>query len=668
MRLSDSVKVLSGVGEVVATKLGKLGILNLEDLLLHYPRRYDDYSTIQRIADVNPGPVTVKGRINQITNRSSARGRSITEAIIEDDSGEIKAVWFNQPYLSKQLPKSTEIYASGDLAFRYQQFALQNPVVERVSTFTKDTARIVPVYPETAGLSSKQIRRMLLQVLDSVSVDDPVPEDIRSRYDLMEKNLAIKEIHFPSSNKNLASARFRLAFEELYLLLLAVKDIKSELQTAITRKVEFDTDLAREFTDRLPFELTDDQRKSAWRIIKSMNSKHPMNRLLQGDVGSGKTVVAALAALGVIRADLQVAFLAPTEILARQHFDSLKEFLDGFDVDIEILTSGVSAKKKQQIYERIRSGDALIVVGTHSLLSPEVRFKHLGLLVIDEQHRFGVEQRRLLQKSDKYMPHTLSMSATPIPRSLALTVYGDLDISSIRQMPPGRKPVKTYIKNNARALYEEIYTHINDGAQVFVVCPLIEDSDTLGVMSVEAQLKTLRKYWKDVKIATMHGRLKNEEKQSIMADFANKKIDVLISTTVVEVGVDISGANVMLVEGAERFGLATLHQLRGRVGRSGDQAYCYLKTTMTDQAKHRLSLMERYSDGFTLAEKDLELRGAGELYGLRQHGALDFKLASLSDSELIEKARSAAESTENIDIQPGLKQAITRVYTRVSAN
>ena len=668
MSLTQSVSELRGVGGATAKKLKKLGISTIEDLLLHYPRKYDDYSHITTAQNAEPGLVTLRGRVIDVKTRKSKRGTAVTEAIIEDDTGEIKAVWFNQPYLGAQLSNMEEVFVSGELAFRYQQYALQSPVIERASSFQKDTARIVPVYPETAGLSSKQLRAYILQALKEVQVKDPIPDEIIDMNQLMPKQAAIHEVHFPTSGMQLSRARARLAFEELYLLLLVVRMIRGELAKSRAPIIEFDERISAEFSAQLPFELTDDQRKVAWQIIQDVQKPEPMNRLVQGDVGSGKTVVAALIALLCVRSGLQVAVLAPTEILARQHLESMREFLDSFDVAVELLVGGMTKSEKVRVTDMVRSGTPLVVVGTHALLGDRVEFAHLGLLIIDEQHRFGVDQRRHLQKSHSIIPHTLSMSATPIPRSLALTVYGDLDISSIRHMPPGRKPVKTYVRENARQLYKQVEGHIKEGHQVFVVCPLIEDSDASELASVDSQIKKLRSHWKTVKIAGMHGRLKSDEKRAIMQDFAAKKIDVLVSTTVIEVGVDIAGANVILIEGAERFGLATLHQLRGRVGRGGAQAYCYLKPSVRGLARERLGILEQYHDGFILAEKDMELRGAGELYGRRQHGIVDLRIAKITDTELVEKARRAARATGELSSYPQLERAITKVYAHIDTN
>lgn len=665
--MDSSVSELSGVGAAVAGKLTQLGIETIADLLRHYPRRYDDYSQVTPVALLHPGQVTVKGRISQVTNRRTRSSTTLTEALISDDSGEVKAVWFNQPYLAKQLPHDGAVYLSGELAFKYQQYALQNPVVERVSNFTKDTARIVPVYPETAGLSSKQLRRLLAQALQ-VALPEVIPLEIRQQYRLLSINQAIAQIHFPSSVVQLEAAKYRLGFEEVYLLQLVARSLRDKLSHEIAPRIKFDLEATTNLLTQLPFKLTNDQRKVAWRIMQDLDSERPMNRLLQGDVGSGKTVVAALAAQQVARAGRQTVLLAPTELLARQHFETLCSTLSGEEIKVDLLVSSIKGAQRREVLQGLSEGRTAIVVGTHALLEKEVVLANLGLVIIDEQHRFGVRQRQAIQQMSPTAPHLLSMSATPIPRSLALTAYGDLDISSIRELPIGRKPIKTEVSTNARQVYAHIYEQIKSGRQVYVVCPLIEDSAKSEATSVATQIKQLKQYWRDVRIAPLHGRLKAEEKAATMRDFSKGKIDVLVATTVVEVGVDVSNATIMLIEGAERFGLATLHQLRGRVGRGRAQSYCYLKTSASGQARQRLQLMERYQDGFILAEQDLELRGPGEIYGQHQHGALDLRMARLNDLELLTAAKTAAQDTPLPVRDATLRQTLARLQTRLGTN
>ncbi len=642
------VSELKGVGQSVAKKLKKLGIVTADDLINHYPRRYDDFSQISKISQLKPGQVTIQGKILRAgTRRTSRRGFTITEAIIDDGSGAIKAVWFNQPYLAKVLPKDVSVYASGWLEFKFNQYALQNPVIERVSSFTKNTARIVPVYPETERLTSRQLRGLIEQVMPLIrEYPEILPKPIIKNQQLMGKAEAVQQIHFPDSNHKLDQARHRLAFEELFSLILAGLTIKAEIQTEHSPKITFEEVVAKKFTANLPFKLTDAQRKAAWQILQDLDSLRPMQRLLEGDVGSGKTVVAALAAVMTIKAGYQTALMAPTEILATQHHRTLEPLLKKFGVRQNLLTGSTLKAEKNATIAKIISGQQDMIIGTHALLEPDVRFKNLGFVIIDEQHRFGVNQRNQLKSKAGYLPHLLTMSATPIPRSLALTIYGDLDISIIDQLPPDRKPVLTRVVPDKERdkVYSQIDQQIQAGRQVYVVCPLISESDKLGVKSVEAEAARLKQtVFKHRRLGVLHGRMKPAEKDSIMSKFKQGKIDLLVSTTVVEVGVDVPNASVMLIEGAERFGLATLHQLRGRVGRGAEQSYAYLLATNDFQSRQRLELLEKYNDGFVLAQKDMELRGPGAIYGTRQHGLLDLRLADLSDTKFIAHVRQAAK-------------------------
>lgn len=650
MQSTDSVTTLKGVGKEVERKLTKLGIVSLADLMHYYPRRYEDFSQLTPIGKLKPGAVTVRGKITHLaTRRTFRRGFTITEAVIEDDTGAIKAVWFNQPYLGKSLPKATEVFVSGNLEFKSNQYALQNPSVERVSSFTKNTARIIPIYAETDGLSSKQIRSLIEQILPLIKeLPDVLPNTVIKEQKLCSSAAALEQIHFPVSGRTLKTAQTRLGFEELFYLILTGLVIKKEIKTENASRVAIDKTQAKEFVDKLPFKLTNAQRKAAWQILQDMQAEHPMNRLLEGDVGSGKTVVATLAASQVINGGYQVALMAPTEILARQHYQTISALLDVNKKRYSVIYLGSSVKKalKSQIYEQLKNGKIDIVVGTHALLQPDVGFKNLGLVVIDEQHRFGVNQRIELKNKAGRLPHLLSMSATPIPRSLALTIYGDLDISILDELPPGRQTIITKVA--AERTRADVYAHIDEqiktGRQVYVICPLIAESDKLGVKSVEAESERLKNsVFRHRRIGVLNGRMKPTEKQAIMDKFAHHEIDILVSTTVVEVGVDIPNATVMLIEGAERFGLASLHQLRGRVGRGQHQSYCYVLTTNERQARERLELLEKYDNGFILAQKDLELRGPGAMYGTRQHGLLDLKIANLADTKLIAQARLAAE-------------------------
>ncbi|MBI3983958.1 ATP-dependent DNA helicase RecG, partial [Candidatus Microgenomates bacterium] len=487
---NQKLRELKGVGENVGRKLSRLGLVTVNDLINFYPRRYDDFSNICTIAKAKPGPVTIKGQITRAaTRRTRRRGFTITEAVVDDGTGTLKAVWFNQPYLASTLPKDEDVYLAGQLEFKYNNYALQTPVVEKVSDFAKDTARIVPVYPETAGLTSRQLRGLIRQALPVIDQEpEPLPSSIVTRSHLVTRAAALRQIHFPDTTQKLEGARYRLAFEELFILILTSLVIKQEIKTEVSPRIKFVEAVAKRFVVDLPFKLTNSQRAAAWQILQDLDSELPMNRLLEGDVGSGKTVVSALAAVMAINAGYQVALLAPTEILARQHFQSLKKLIPR-SISLGLLVGSSKSVERRKLLASLSSGKLQLVVGTHALLESDVKFQQLGLAIVDEQHRFGVEQRNALKVKAAKLPHLLTMSATPIPRSLALTVYGDLDISVIAEMPPGRQPVATTLARDdqRRDVYRHIDQQIAAGRQVFVICPLISESDKLGVKSVEAE-------------------------------------------------------------------------------------------------------------------------------------------------------------------------------------
>lgn len=641
------VTALAGVGREAERKLSKLGIKTIEDLLHHYPRRYDDYSRVVTIERAAPGMVTIRGKITRVHTRRTQKGKDLTEALIEDETGSLQAVWFNQPYLARSLPKNKPVYIAGELAFAYNKYALQSPAVELVSRIPRNAARIIPIYPETEGITSKQLRKWMSDALE-VSVPDSLPEDVRLQYNLSGKATALANIHFPPSQEAAETARYRLAFEELFVQLWRTRQQRAHVRARSAPQVEFDEVALRELVSSLPFELTEGQRKTAWRIIQDVQRPYPMNRLLQGDVGSGKTVVAALAAAAVTRSGGQTVLLAPTEVLAAQHQRTLEALLRPLDIQIGLLTGSVSDSQKQALKQRLASGEQAVCVGTHALLEESVEFQQLALTIVDEQHRFGVEQRSRLRQSDDVHPHYLSMTATPIPRSLALTVYGDLDISTLDELPSGRQPIRTRVSSNRRQLLDHLREIIAGGEQVYVVCPLVSESDTLGTTSVEQEVKRLRDQLPKARVTGLHGQLPARDKHELMQRFHAGEVDVLVATTVVEVGVDVANATVIVIEGAERFGLATLHQLRGRVGRGGQKAYCYLVPSTPQHVSKRLKLLEHHRDGRLLAEQDLQLRGAGELHGERQHGSLDLRLAHLGDVELIRTVKQAVADIESI--------------------
>ncbi len=653
MKLSDSVEYIKGVGKETAKKLEKLGVSSIENLLTYWPRRYDDYSEVITISQIKPGAVTIKARVESVKTRRVRRGMHITEANLRDDTGAIKAVWFNQPYREKYFKQGADYYFSGLYDFSYNRYTLLNPSVEQVAEFTKNTARIVPIYSETKGLTSREIRSFIHECTGLFAdLQDHLPQSVIKSNKLMKFQDAARQLHWPEDGDRLDMARHTIGFEEIFSYVLAGQLNKREVESETAVQIKFDEAVAKKYTKLLSFDLTPAQKKTAWEILQDINKSTPMNRLLEGDVGAGKTVVAAFGAVMATHNNVQSAFLAPTELLARQHAKTLADLLEPVGIKVALLTSAVKKTNKQLLKDQLAQGQVDIVVGTHALLQEDVSFHNLGYVVIDEQHRFGVNQRQKLVDKGVVIPHILSMTATPIPRSLALTVYGELDISIINQKPSNRLPIKTEIWSpNSRAqLYDEIDREITSGRQVFVVCPLIDESDTTGVKSVNEELKLLSKGpFKHRRIGLLHGKVKDEEKSAVMNEFLKGNLDILVSTTVIEVGIDVPNASVMLIEAADQFGLAQLHQLRGRVGRSHYQGYCYLMPTSSQKPSKRLRAMETTNDGFKLAELDLELRGPGALYGLRQHGKLDLKIANITDTKLIATAKQSAIEFLNSD-------------------
>jgi ATP-dependent DNA helicase RecG len=649
MNLDVRVETLKGVGKTVAANLERMGIMTVGDLLAHYPRRYDDFSQVVPIRAMKPGNVTFKGEIVTIAARR-ARGRrlQIVEAVLTDGTGTVKAVWFNQPYLVRQFPAGSQVLVAGRLEFRNNDLALQSPAIESAEKGpAKHTARIVPVYPETEGVTSKQLRNLIMPLLPrAVDLPETLPSAVVAGAKLMTRAQAVIEIHAPTSEANLRRAHYRLAFEELFYIIAASLAIKHEIKTEQAPKITMDVAVAQAFTKCLDFRLTDAQRAAAWQILQDMSGDRPMNRLLEGDVGSGKTVVALLAASMAIASGFQAALMVPTDILARQHFAKVVPVMERMGIATALVLGRQPAAEKRAALATVADGSAQLVVGTQALLTDAVSFHALGLVIIDEQHRFGVEQRQKLKAKAGQLPHLLSMTATPIPRTLALTVYGDLDISVIDALPPNRQPVATKLvaPQNREAAYGFIDSQITAGRQVFVVCPLIEDSDVLGSKSVTAEAERLRQGpFGHRRIGVVHGKLKPAERDTVMQQFVAGELDLLVATSVIEVGIDIPNASVMLIEGAERFGLAALHQLRGRVGRGQHQSYCLVASDSTAPGvMERLQALERTQDGFRLAQIDLELRGPGQVYGRRQHGMLELELADLSDTRLVAAVRAAA--------------------------
>ncbi|HVW23414.1 MAG TPA: ATP-dependent DNA helicase RecG [Candidatus Saccharimonadales bacterium] len=649
MRLDDSIESLSGVGPALAAKFAVLGLRTLADLVDYYPRRYEDFSTVTPTTGLQPGPVTIQAVIKQVNGRYLRRGLHLTEAVASDDKGSVRLIWFNQPYRSSALKAGQPYFISGEYELGRQRFAIMNPSVELVSDFPLSTARILAVYRETKGLTSRQIRQAVQRVLPLIEdLPETLPEWVIKEEKLLSRTQALRAIHFPASSKELAAAQRRLGFEEVLALILASLLNKQANQSEPALPVRYQEDLAVKFSKSLPFKLTDAQRVTAMRIYQDLEKAQPMNRLIEGDVGSGKTVVAAMAALMPLAQGYQVALMAPTELLARQHAHTLHGLLEplGYADKVDLLVGSLKTAEKQRARAAIASGQAQFIIGTQALIQEQVNMDKLALVIIDEQHRFGVDQRKELMVKAGHMPHVLSLTATPIPRSLALTLYGELDLSVLADKPPGRQPVITELVSpvNRKKLYATIDKELAAGHQMFVVCPLIAESEALEASAAEAVYEQLStKEFKHRRVGLLHGQLKPADKQAIMQKFVDGQLDILVSTTVIEVGVDVPNATMMLIENPERFGLAQLHQLRGRIGRGRAQGYCYLLLSDSQPPSRRLRALAASQDGFKLAELDLELRGPGALYGTMQHGALDLRLAKLSDTKLIAAARAAAQ-------------------------
>jgi len=659
MNLETNLIELKGVGEKLYCIFEKNGLRTIGDLLLYFPRKYDDYSDVLPISKMRPGLVTILVTFTNVKTRRVRRGLHITEAIATDTTGKVKVVWFNQPYRSKTLGAGVLYYLSGNFDLSNQQLQITNPSIEKAeSALRSQTARILPTYRESKELTSVLIRKLIAQIEQlHIEISETLPEWVVKKANVISYKEALFSIHIPKSSNDLANAKERLGFEELFIIMCAAQANRIEATKIPSPKIPFLQKSAIDFVSNLPFKLTDAQRRTVWQIYLDMERDEPMNRLVEGDVGSGKTVVAAMASLMAVEGGFQVALLAPTELLAQQHAVTFEKVFShsAFGKKIGLLTGSLKAADKKAIKSMIENNKISIIIGTHALLQESVNWHNLGLVIIDEQHRFGVQQRQKLHLKSGYMPHVLCLTATPIPRSLALTVYGELSLSILDQAPSNRAGVMTEIvsPNSVLQMYQKMIAQLRLGHQAYVVCPLIEESDSLLVDSVTKVYKELSNgVLKDWKVGLLHGKLKAEEKDTIMRKFIANEIDVLVSTTVIEVGVDVANATFMAILSADRFGLAQLHQLRGRVGRYVHQGYCYLVLSDSKAPSKRMRAIAQTANGFELAELDFEIRGPGAIYGLRQHGGLDLRVASLSDTRLIVRARTIVsqfmEKEENL--------------------
>lgn len=675
LKWDDPVSFVKGATAPVRRAWQSLGIETIGDLILTLPRRYDDFSAVAKIGDTRPEQVyTVKGVVKQCRKLNTFRKRiRIIKLVIDDGSGTLSANFFNQPWLLEQIKPGMEVHVSGKVKLhRTYGRSMSHPLLEQGGE-TVAAGKISPVYGLSGTLAQKTYRRLMQYVFSEVVwPEDTLPETMREKYELVDFKQAAKFVHEPESSAEIEKGRTRFAFDELlgFHLLLARARKKGELAGGVP--ISFDKSFAEHFVTQLPFQLTGDQKRAAWACFQDMKRETPMRRLLQGDVGSGKTVVAAFLAAMVVRAGQSAVFLAPTDILANQHYAVIKRLLAPWNIPIRLITrttkkyacgaeevTADSGKQKAESGLQKTEG-AELLIGTHAILFKNRIPKDIALGVIDEQQRFGVGQReRLLEgsRTDGKIPHLLSMTATPIPRSLALTLYGDLDLSLIREKPANRQKIETRLltdKTRGEA-YKAVVAAAKRGERAFVVCPLIDASDALGVRSVEDEYKRLQKTeLSALKLGMLHGRIKSEEREKIMNDLNTGALDAVISTSVIEVGIDIPDATVIVIDGADRFGLAQLHQLRGRVGRSDKKSYCYLLSDAPEEALERLSLLERLDDGFRLAEEDMRLRGAGKILGLSQSGFGDFSAVKLTDILLMKQARAAAEEIEkeNPDFDP----------------
>ncbi len=665
--LEVPVTELDGIGPRSAQNLESAGIRTLRDLLYYFPRRYVDYSALKPIRQLRYGEVvTVIGTVKQVHTRQLRRQRGpkqVTEALLDDGSGVLRLSWFNQPWLAKRLNNQPHISVSGRVDQFLGRLVMTNPEWEPLTRQQLSTNRIVPVYPLTAKLTQKWLRDKIHAVVRrwAPRLPDPLPAPLRREAGLMSLPQALQQVHYPDSEEQLQAARHRLGFEEIFLLQLGLLSQRRVWKEGETLRLEMPAEWLNARLEALPFPLTGAQRRALEDIRRDMASGQPMNRLLQGDVGSGKTVVAALAVAAAVHNGAQAAMMAPTAILAEQHARSLRRFLCGeggalSETEVRLLVGATPESEKAEIRAGLESGAIKVVVGTHALLEADVQFARLGLVVIDEQHRFGVQQRGALRRKGRN-PHLLVMTATPIPRSLALTIYGDLDISVMDEMPPGRRSVQTFVitpRERERA-YTLIRNQVEQGRQAFIIYPLVEESEKSESKAAVEEHARLQEVFPRFKLGLLHGRMKPAEKEAVMARFRDGEYDILVSTSVVEVGVDVPNATVMLIEGANRFGLAQLHQFRGRVGRGAHQSYCVLIPESSAAVENeRLQAMAETEDGFALAERDLEQRGPGEFLGTRQSGFGTLRMANLTDVRLIEKARAFAQKLFAQD--PGLEQ------------
>ncbi|MCA9364503.1 MAG: ATP-dependent DNA helicase RecG [Candidatus Moranbacteria bacterium] len=675
LTLETLLSTLPKVQKTYLPRLEKLGLLTVGDLLRHFPSRYDDYSAIVPIDELSVGETqTVVGVVESVDVSRTWRKKMIVSTVfVRDDTEQMRCVWFNQAFVAQSFPTGTTVRISGKVSSDNKGLYFTNPACERASREPTHTGRLVPVYPETYGLTSKWLRWQMQMVLESLQeLDDPIPCDVRTRLSLPELLRAFWMVHFPSSEDEATLAGKRFAFEEMFLLQLRSLILNAKWRRSQSISLPFDEIVVKKFVHSLPFPLTDAQRKTSYQILCDIAKEHPMNRLVNGDVGTGKTAVSAIATSNVAHHGFQTVILAPTEVLARQHFETFSRYFPALDYCVGLFTGSYRQTNRTQgqlsrkeMLSLLSDGSVHIVIGTHALLTDDVSFKHLALVVVDEQHRFGVLQRARLQEQttriddgDKTaLPHFLAMTATPIPRTLTLALFGNLDVSVLDQMPRSRKRIITSVASDKQRaeVYSFLRGQISSGHQAYVILPLVEESETLVTKKAAMNecMRLQKTVFKDLSVALLHGRMSSKEKESVMNDFSCGKTNILVSTAVVEVGVDVPNATVMLIENADQFGLSQLHQFRGRIGRGTEQSYCFLFSDKS-QNHRRLRALVKHSDGFSIAEEDLKLRGPGQFFGSQQSGIPDVAMSSLMNVKMVTIARDEARALLKID--PTLKK------------